>query len=446
MTPSTLPPGPRWPDLAQAIMLMRFRPTTMARLRRRYGPVFRVRMPYGPHGSMVTVVLLTDPTHIREVFAGPVTTFRAGEGNSALLDIMGEHSLLILDEDAHARARKLVMPAFTARALAGYRAMVSTLAAAEVDRWSDGQQLRSLDKMHAITLEVILQVVFGVADERRLDELRPLVRRVANVNLTALLAWRYRGLQRFRPWSDFAAAQRRLDDVLYAEIAERRNDPGLAERPDLLSRLLLPDESGETLTDTELRDQLVTFLLAGHETTATTLAWTLHELARHPDVLARAQEAVAGTDGDAYLDAVVKEAMRLRPVIFQATRTLTEPVDLAGYRLPAGVVVSPALGLVGTDEALHPNATVFDPDRFLGQAPPPNTWIPFGGGPRRCIGAGFSQMEAVEVLRAVLARYSIEPDPDEPEHLRPRGIINEPHRGGSVVLRKPGASAATPAG
>lgn len=438
MATTTLPPGPRWPDLAQAILLMRFRPTTMTRLRRRHGPVFRVRMPYGPHGSMVTVVVLTDPAHIREVFAGPVTTFRAGEGNSALLDIMGENSLLILDEDAHARARKLVMPAFTARALAGYREMVSTLARAEVDRWSDGQRLRSLDQMHAITLEVILQVVFGVTDQDRLDELRPLVRRVANVNLTALLSWRYRGLQRFRPWSDFAAAQGRLDEVLYAEIAERRRDPALTERPDLLSRLLLPDDAGDTLSDGELRDQLVTFLLAGHETTSTALAWTLHELARHPDVLARALAAAdtRSAEGDAYLDAVVKETMRLRPVIYDAARTLTQPIDLAGYRLPAGVVVSPALGLVGIDEALHAQAGDFDPGRFLGRAPAPNTWIPFGGGPRRCIGAAFSQMEAVEVLCAVLARYSIEPDRRAPEHLRPRGIINEPHRGGAVVLHR----------
>lgn len=420
----------------QAIALMRFRPSMMARFRRRYGNVFSVRMPYGPHGSMVTVVLLTEPEHIREVFAGPVTTFHAGEGNSALLDIMGEHSLLILDESDHARARKLVMPAFTARALAGYRSLVADLARAEVTRWHDGQHLRSIDQMHAITLEVILQVVFGVTDERRLADLRPLVRRVANVDLIALLSWRYPSLQRFGPWREFAVAQQHLDDLLHSEIAERRADPDLAARSDLLSRLLRPDTDGETLTDAELRDQLVTFLLAGHETTATALAWTLHELAHRPDLLRRAQDAAdAGTpEGDDYLDAVVKETMRLRPVIFQATRTLTEPVELAGYVLPAGVVVSPALGLVGTDASLHERPTDLDPERFLGGNPPPNTWIPFGGGPRRCIGAAFSQMEAVEILRQILTRYDIAPARSEREHLRPRGIINEPHRGAEIVL------------
>jgi cytochrome P450 len=201
--------------------------------------------------------------------------------------------------------------------------------------------------------------------------------------------------------------------------------------------LLRPSDDGDVLSDAELRDQLITFLLAGHETTATALSGALHELAHHPEVLRRAQQAVdnPSQEGDQYLDAVIKEAMRLRPVIFQAPRTLTEDTDVAGCRLPAGVVVSPALGLVGLSEALHDYVGEFRPDRFLAGNPAPNTWIPFGGGPRRCIGAAFSLVESVEILRELLHAYEIEPVRSRPERLRPRGIINAPSHGSRIRVR-----------
>jgi cytochrome P450 family 135 len=292
--------------------------------------------------------------------------------------------------------------------------------------------------MQAITLEVILRVVFGVTDPERLAELRPLVTKIANLDLVMLLAWRYPKLQKLPPWRRHAAAQRELDDLLYAEIAARRADPTTPDRDDLLSRLLRPSDDGDVLSDAELRDQLITFLLAGHETTATSLSWALHELAHHPEAMSRAQQAVDNPshEGDQYLEAVVKEAMRLRPVIFQATRTLTEDTDVAGYRLPAGVVVSPAFGLVGLSEALHVDAGEFRPDRFLAGTPAPNTWIPFGGGPRRCIGAAFSLVEILrELLRELLRVYEIEPVRSRPERLRPRGIINAPSHGSRIRMK-----------
>lgn len=426
---TTLPPGPRWPDLVQAVALMRFRPTVMARLQRRYGDVFTVRMPYGRHGSMVTMVVLSDPELIREVFAGAADVFHAGEGNVALEEVMGRHSLLLLDEGDHTRAKKLIMPAFTGPALAGYRAMVADLARAEVGTWAPGSRVEALDRMHAITLEVILQVVFGVTDEDRLNRMRPLVRRVANVDLPAMLSWRFPTLRRVRPWSSYANAQAALDELLYAEIADRRSSG--AAGTDLLSRLMAPSADGDVLSDAELRDQLVTFLLAGHETTATVLAWVLHELVHDPALMARAQRAADAhdADGDAFLDALAKETMRLRPVVFDAARILTRPTQVGDHLLATGVMVSPALGLMGIHPNHHADPERLDPDRFLNGMPPPNTWIPFGGGARRCIGAGFSMMESVEILRTILQERSLGAVDRTPDRLRPHGIINRPHRG-----------------
>jgi cytochrome P450 len=441
---SQLPPGPRWPDLIQAIATIQFRPTVMRRWHQRYGDVFKVRMPYGPHGSMVTVVIFADPEHIREIFAGPTDVFHAGEGNAALLDVMGEHSLLLLDEEGHVRAKRLLMPAFTGRAMDGYREMVADLAVEGIDQWPERGNIVAAERMQAITLEIIIRVIFGIRDGERLAQLRPLVARVAAAGILDMFGWTYPILQRVPPWSRFAAALKRLDELLYAEIAERRAATDASERADLLSRMMRPAEDGEALTDAELRDQLVTFLLAGHETTATTLSWVLHELAHRPELMERARSAAARADdeGDAFLEAVVKETMRLRPVIFQATRTLTQPVEIAGYKLPAGVVVSPPLGLMGTHPAHHDAPHDFNPDRFLGTAPAPNTWIPFGGGPRRCIGATFSLMESVEILREVLTRYDFAPRDADEDKLRPHSIINAPHRGTRLVVerREPGVT------
>ncbi len=414
---------------------MQFRPTAMTRLRRRYGDVFTVRMPYGKHGSTVTMVVLADAALIREVFAGPADVFRAGEGNISLLEVMGEHSLLLLDGGDHTRAKKLIMPAFTGPALAGYREMVAGLARAEVAAWPSGKRIDTLDRMHAITLEVILRVIFGVTDEARLARMRPLVRRVANVNLPVMLSWRYPRLRTLPPGSSYARAQAELDELLYAEIAERRAGAAVDGRTDLLTRMMAPTPDGDSLSDAELRDQLITFLLAGHETTATALTWTLHELLHDAGLMARAQQAAdaADADGDAFLDALVKETMRLRPVVYDAVRVLTRPVQIGGYTIPAGVLVSPALGLMGVHPEHHVDPERMDPDRFLTGTPPAGSWIPFGGGARRCIGAGFSLMESVEILRTILQEQTLQAVSRTPDRLRPHGIINRPHRGAPMT-------------
>ncbi|WP_370250600.1 cytochrome P450 [Nocardioides sp.] len=436
-----LPPGPRWPALVQTIALMRLRHWFHPWLQRRYGDVYTVHLI--PQSR--PLVMVTRPEHTKEVFSGDPEQFHAGKGNAILGPIMGQHSLLLQDSIDHKRARKLLMPPFNGAALREYEQMISDLARAEVDRWSDGDTFRSLDRMNAVTLEVILQVVFGVSDEQRLAALRPRVNATVDISPTVLLGWGYPFLQRFGVWKRTVDNQYELDRLMYAEIRERREAPDLAERGDVLSRLIRVGQEAaaegrpeDALSDVELRDQLVTLLLAGHETTATALAWTLHELGRHPELHARSvaaarRDGVDAAEGDAWLDAVLKEALRLHPVIPMVVRTLQAPATIAGYDLPAGTTVGPSIVVTHQRSELYPDPEVFRPDRFLGQNPPPNTWIPFGGGARRCIGAGFSLMEGVAVLREVLTRFDVEAvGEDEP---KVRNITSVPRRGARIRVR-----------
>ncbi len=379
---AALPPGPRWPVLLQTAGLLRFRHRFHPYLRRRYGDVFTVRL--APGGR--PLVFFTRPEHAKEIFAGDPEVFHAGKANGILGPIMGEHSLLLQDSAEHKRARKLLMPAFNGHALREYQSLVTEVARAEVGGWRDGAQFRALERMNALTLEVILRVVFGVTDEARLAALRPRVNKTVNISPAILLGWAYPRLQRMGPWRATVDNQRELDELMYAEIRERRTAPDLAERTDVLSRLILQGDEGDRpedgLSDTELRDQLVTLLLAGHETTASALSWALYETGRDPELLARCQRAVAEGDDD-FLEAVLKEAMRLHPIIPMVVRTLQRPATIAGWDLPAGTTVGPSIIIAHQREDNHPDPKVFRPERFLGQNPPANTWIPFGGGVRR---------------------------------------------------------------
>jgi cytochrome P450 family 135 len=426
---SGLPPGPGWPGFAQTTALLRFRHRFVPWLHRTYGDVFTVRMVPGDR----PLVLFTRPEHAREIFAGDPEVFHAGKGNAILGPVMGEHSLLLQDSAEHKRARKLLMPAFNGHALRGYEALVTDLAREEVGRWAPGSEFRALDRMNALTLEVILRVVFGVTDERRLAELRPCVNRTIEISPVVLLGWGYPRLQKVGPWKRTVQNQQELDRLMYAEIRERRAAPDLAERTDVLSRLIRVEDGGDRLTDTELRDQLVTLLLAGHETTATALAWALYEIGRDPAQRRRAREAVLAGDDD-WLDAALKESMRLHPVIPMVVRTLTRPATIGGIDLPAGTTVGPSILIAHARADNHPDPEVFRPERFLGQNPSTNTWIPFGGGVRRCIGAGFSLMEGVAVLREVLTAYDVlAPGSDEP---KVRNITSVPRRGARIRVER----------
>ncbi len=424
---SALPPGPAWPVFLQSVGLLRFRHRFVPWLHRRYGDVFTVRLI--PQGR--PLVLFTRPEHAKEIFAGDPEVFHAGKGNAILGPMMGEHSLLLQDSGEHTRARKLLMPAFNGHALHGYAALVTEVARAEVGSWHRGQELRALDRMNSLTLEVILRVVFGVSDEGRLTALRPRVNRSVDISPVVLLGWGWPKLQRFGLWKRTVENAVELDRLIYAEIRERRQAPDLTERTDVLSRLICIEDGGDALTDTELRDQLVTLLLAGHETTATALAWALYEIGRDPELRTRSREAARSGD-EVWLDAVLKESMRLHPVIPMVVRTLMKPVTIGGWDLPAGTTIGPSILIAHSRDDNHPDPEVFRPERFLGQNPPTNTWIPFGGGVRRCIGAGFSLMEGVAVLREVLTAYDVAAvGDDEP---KVRNITSVPRRGARIRL------------
>jgi cytochrome P450 len=420
-----LPPGPRWPVWVQSVALLRFRHQFVPWLWRRYGDVFTLRVMPGGR----PLVVFTRPEHAKEIFAADPEVFHAGKGNAILGPIMGEHSLLLQDGREHQRARRLLMPAFNGQALREYRGLVAEVARAEVGRWRRGEEFRSLDRMNALTLEVILRVVFGVTEEHRLEQLRPCVNRTVNIGPAVLLGWGYPALQRLGPWKRTVENAYRLDELVYAEIRERRSAGDLERRGDVLSRLIRGNCDDDRLTDEELRDQLVTLLLAGHETTASALAWALYELGRDRSHLTRAREATRVGDDD-HLEAVLKESMRLHPVIPMVARTLLQPATIGGVSVPAGATVGPSILVAHSRPDNHRDPERFDPTRFLGATPAANTWIPFGGGVRRCIGAGFSLMEGVEVLRQVLTAYDVTSVGDD----RPlvRNITSVPRRGARI--------------
>ncbi|TQK69251.1 MULTISPECIES: cytochrome P450 [unclassified Nocardioides] len=428
--PDRLPPGPRWPAFLQTVALMRFRHQFHPWLHRKYGDAYTVNLIPGNR----PLVLFTRPEVTKEIFAADPEVFHAGKGNAILGPIMGEHSLLLQDGGEHHRARKLLMPAFLGHALRGYRGLVAEVAAAEVDTWSEDEPFRALERMNSLTLEVILRVVFGVTDEARLAKLRPAVNHTVEIHPAILLGWAYPRLQKLGPWRRTVDNQVELDRLMYAEIRERRAAHDLDERSDVLSRLLAAGDAEEGgLDDTELRDQLVTLLLAGHETTASALSWALVEVGRSPDLLARTQRAVDEGD-DAWLEAVLKESMRLHPIIPMVVRTLMAPATVGGWDLPAGTTVGPSIIMSHQQESNFADPDVFRPERFLGDdVPALNVWIPFGGGVRRCIGAGFSLMEGVEVLREVFRRYDVTAvGTDVP---KVRNITSVPRRGARIRVR-----------
>jgi cytochrome P450 len=401
----------------------------LPRLRRRHGDVFSIRIMPGRR-----VVMLADAEHIRAVFAGPADVFHAGDANELIRAVVGDRSVMVLDEDEHLRMRRLLMPAFNGAALRGYRGMFDQYAGDEVAGWPVGRPVRLLERMEAHTISIILRVVLGITDQARFDRLHRLMGTVVDTGFVQMLAWMYRGLERYQPWRRMRGMQDQVDELLFAEIGERRSVPDLADRDDVLSRLISGGKGdNDVLTDAELRDQLISLVRAGFETTAGALTWVFHELARRPEQLAAAQRAADEGDDD-YLEAVVKETLRLRPVLYQVARLLTEPAEVGGHLLPADVLVVPCVGLVHQQATYHPSPGDFQPERFIGGNPVSGSWIPFGGGVRRCPGASFGLMEATSVLRAVLTRFDVRPVRPRPEAPKARNVTLVPGRGGQDVL------------
>ncbi|QZT60338.1 cytochrome P450 [Mycolicibacterium austroafricanum] len=425
MTSTSLPPGPRLPRSVQAALMLRCGPRFVAACKRRYGSTFTLRV-----ASMGTLVYLTDPADIKTVFAGDPDIYHAGEANSMLKGLLGDTSVLVIDGDLHRDRRRLMLAPFARDAVAAQAGVIAQIAADNIAGWPVGESFPVAPRMSEITLEVILRTVIGASDPARLAALRTVMPRVLSVGPWETLAIANQDLLRRRPWRAVRDAIAEADRLLYAEIADRRADPDLATRTDALAMLV---RAGD-MSDKELRDQLITLLVAGHDTTATALSWALERLTRHPAVLAKAVRAAREGDDD-YLDAVAKETLRDRPVVFDVGRVLKTPVELAGYRLPAGVMVIPGLVAVHADSHVYPHADRFDPDRMLGATLSPSSYLPFGGGNRRCLGATFAMVEFKVVLREILRRVELETTTARGEHRRLKHVIFVPHRGARIRVR-----------
>jgi cytochrome P450 len=398
----------------------------------RFGDTFTMRI-----AQEGTWVVLSNPQHIKQVFTGDPKVFHAGEGNQVLLPVLGEHSLLLLDEAAHMEQRKLLLPSLHGKRMQRYGEMMSEIAAEEIQSWPSGEPYKVRPRMQAITLEIILRAVFGLQRGERLERLRVELRRLLDL-LTRphmfmfLIVLGPQGLSRFGP---FQRLHKQVDELIYAEISERRRAVDLDQREDILSMLLeARHEADESpMTDREIRDELLTLLVAGHETTATALAWAVERLSRHPDKLARLGEEVRAGETE-YLEAVVNETLRLRPVISLVARRLTEPVEIGGWRLPAGITVAPSIYLTHRRPDVYPNPEQFEPERFLENPPGTYTWIPFGGGVRRCIGGAFAQFEMQAVLAELVKRRELEPARSQSERVFRRAITETPRHDAEVVL------------
>jgi cytochrome P450 family 135 len=446
---TSLPPGPRWPAAVQTAAWAVALPRVLDRCRDRYGEMFTMR--FFPSGRRIVVV--SGKELAKQVFTASPEVAPSAAGVSPIAPVMGPSSVLTLTGPEHIRQRRLLLPPFHGERMRDYEETIVDATRRDLEGWPLGVAMTLQERTRAITLEVILRAVFGVEAER-MDAMReavgalfmpltvPMVLRIALTRSTP-----------GRPTGEFGRALDRLDTVMYAELERRRTQEDLAERKDILSLLLQArDEQGEGMSDAELRDELVTLLLAGHETTATSVAWAIERLVRHPDKLARLAEEIDVGESEEYMGGVIHETMRVRPVVPLVVRILVQPLRVGGHTLPAGTRVAPAIWLTNRDAREYEAPTEFRPERWEGRQPETFSWIPFGGGIRRCIGASFALLEMKLMLRTILAELqpSLPPAPRRGplpaaagatrwaggERIRRRAITLVPGDGARVVWRR----------
>jgi cytochrome P450 family 135 len=432
-----LPPGPPLPRFVQTFAFVFAPAPFLDACRRRYGDVVTMGTLFDSK-----FVMVFDPDVVKQVFRGPHEQLRAGEANAPLGPVLGPRSVLLLDGDEHLRQRRLMLPSFHGERMREYESVMTRAADRAIDSWPVGEPFTLLPTMQSLTLDVIMHAVFGVEEGPRQEEMKRRVRAMLDPvgNRAAILLMMLSGgrLGVTGRVERFQRQRKAVDEMIYAEIARRRGADDLAERTDVLSMLLLAtDEQGEAMTDAELRDELVTLVVAGHETTATGLSWAFELLLRNPAVLARARAAVA-EDDTAYLDAVVKETLRRRTVVPGVGRVVRgAPFALNGYVIPPGIEINPSIAGMHRRADSYPDPTEFRPERFLGDDPPDTyTWIPFGGGTRRCLGASFAMFEMRIVISRVLARAQLEAV-GRPESGVRKGVTIVPRRGVRVVAQAP---------
>ena len=398
------------------------------KMRDRFGPVFRTRDAIV--GEMIHV---GDRELIEQMFKWKPAQYNVAEPREVMAPVTGPSSILLLDGDEHMRMRKLMLPPFHGEAITHYRDLIERVTVEQIETWKPGDRIRMRAAGQAITMDVIIRAVFGIADPARVAELKRLLPGLSSPSPFLLLMQKDLGPR--SPWGRFLRRRDRVDALLYDEIGRRREQPG---NGDILGLLLAArDEDGNPLTDRELRDELITLLLAGHETTATSIAWAFERLLRTPGALRRVTEEVQSQGPGEYLDAVIKETLRVRPVVTEVFRAPAETVDLGGYRFEPGTQMAASIFLVQYDPELYPpDPEAFRPERFLEGAPEAYTWIPFGGGVRRCLGAAFAQLEMKVVIATVLARARLRAPRARAEKARFRGVTLLPSRGGEAIVEQ----------
>ena len=439
-----LPPELHTRPRTQTLRWM-FRPIEfMEEARARYGETFGVKF----IGFKTPLYFTSDPTAAKAIYSNRGNTLPPGR-NTVLEPVMGQRSILLLEGAEHLARRKLMLPPFHGERMRAYEEVIQQVIDREVDSWKIGEEFRIHPRMQSVTLEVILRAVFGVTEEARLAPMREVLGELAHKTASPwrqLLGLASQRFGRWGPWRFFEDMMGRVDARIYEEIRARRADPDLDQREDILSMLIVARfEDGGEMSDSELRDQLVTLLLAGHETTATALAWTFDLLLRHPEALERLRAEIEEGQSEDYLRATITESLRLRPVVPIAGRRLAEETEIDGFTLPAGADVSPAIYLSHTRPDVYPDPHAFKPERFLDGGPDTYSWVPFGGGVRRCLGASFAEFEMRIVLREVLGRCRLEAASDQPEGVTRRNITFSPKRGTPVVLLERSPAVAEPA-
>ena len=417
----TIPPGPPWPTpVSTAAWILRPGPFS-ERMRNRYGDAWSFRLAKEGYWCV-----FSHPDAIKQIFTAPDDVLHGGEGSVILRPLVGANSLLMLDEDRHMRERKMLLPPFHGERVKRYAELIEAIAEEEIERWPSGTPIQLRAPMQALTLEVIMRAVFGVEDAERLARLRPQLTKLLEITTSprGMAAQVVLGAQGIERLGLFRSLIDGIDEILFDEIAQRRRDESRHEREDVLSMLVDTD-----LSDQDLRDQLMTMLIAGHETTATSLSWAVERLVRHPGEWERIR------DDDDYADAVAKETLRLRPVLPVASpRKVMKPIEIGGYELPPGVVAIASIYLVHRRADVYPEPYAFRPERWRGAKPGTYTWFPFGGGTRRCLGATLAMFEMKVVLKVMARMLDVSAARPEREPTARRAITLAPARGAEVVV------------
>lgn len=442
--PTNLPPGPRMPAAVQTAYWIKRPLPFLDDAAKRYGDVFTVRLlGLGP------MVMISAPDAIKAVFTGSSDVLLAGEGNAPLAPFLGQNSLLILDRQPHLRQRRLLLPPFHGERMQGYARVMRDLTENALDGWPVGKPFAVQRSMQNITLEVILRTVFGMEEGARKERLASSLATLLDALMTpTTMFFGIVGLNLFEhaPWLPISKMKAEVDAQIFDEIARARRDPRLAERTDILAMMLnARDEDGREMSDLEVRDELVTLLVAGHETTATSLSWAFERIATHPEVLSKIEDELANVVGAdpldpehlpklEYLDAVVKESLRTRPILPIVVRRLDAPFRVGGFELPAGVRVAPCIWLAQRRSESFPEPERFLPERFLGKKADPYAWLPFGGGVRRCIGMAFALYEMKTVLATILLRARFRLNQPRPLEVVRRSLTLAPEGGTEIVL------------